>query len=76
MTLRVLSLFSGVGGIDLGLERAGMRVVAQCEIEPFARAVLAKHWPDVRRYEDVRTIDGKEVTGTCGPIDVVAGGFP
>lgn len=75
-TLRVLSLFSGIGGIDLGLERAGMRVVAQCEIDPFCRAVLAKHWPDVRRYEDVKEIDGKEVRGSCGPIDVVAGGFP
>jgi len=73
VTLRVLSLFSGIGGIDLGLERAGMRVVAQCEIEPFARAVLAKHWPDVRRYEDVRTLDGTEWRGT---VDLVAGGFP
>jgi DNA (cytosine-5)-methyltransferase 1 len=53
------SLFAGIGGMDLGLERAGMECKFQVEIDPFCRRVLAKHWPDVRRYEDVRTIHGE-----------------
>ena len=68
--MRVLDLFSGIGGFSLGLERAGMRTVAFCEIDPFCRAVLAKHWPDVPCYDDVRAIP------RIGGIDVVAGGFP
>lgn len=66
------SLFSGIGGLELGLEMCGLGPVKwQCEIDPFARAVLAKHWPTVKRYEDVRTIDE---TVEC--VDVVTGGFP
>ena len=71
-TLRVGSLFSGIGGIELGLERAGMRVVWQVENDPYAVEVLQKHWPKVRRYGDVRTFNGKEAE----PIDVLCGGFP
>lgn len=71
--MRVLSLFAGIGGIDLGLERAGMTTVAQCEIDPFCNAVLAKHWPNVPRYTDVRLLDGNEWRGR---VDLVAGGFP
>jgi len=67
------SLFAGIGGFDLGLERAGMRCEWQVEIDPYARAVLAKHWPDVRRHEDVRTFPPKE--GEWG-VDVICGGFP
>jgi len=67
------SLFAGIGGFDLGLERAGMRCQWQVEIDPYARAVLAKHWPDVRRHEDVRTFPPKE--GEWG-VDVICGGFP
>lgn len=68
--MTVGSLFAGIGGFDLGFERAGFEVKWQVEIDPFCRAVLAKHWPDVRRYEDVRTVDGLE------PVDVLCAGFP
>lgn len=54
--MRVLDLFSGIGGFSLGLERAGMETAAFCEIEDFPRRVLAKHWPDVPCYTDVRTL--------------------
>lgn len=67
--MRVLDLFSGVGGFSLGLERAGMTTVAFCEIEPYCRAVLAKHWPGVPIHGDIRTFGGI-------PCDVVTGGFP
>lgn len=68
--MRVGSLFSGVGGLELGLERAGMEVAWQAEYDKQARSVLARHWPDVHRYEDVHDVrDGVAV-------DVICGGFP
>ena len=70
--LTVGSLFSGIGGFDLGLERAGMRVLWQCESDPFCRRVLAEHWPGVPCYEDVRELRGVGVR----PVDVLCGGFP
>ena len=71
--LRVLDLFSGIGGFSLGLERTGgFRTVTFCEIEPYCRAVLRKHWPDVPCFEDVRKLTASDV----GPIDVICGGFP
>ena len=66
------SLFSGIGGIDLGLERAGMTCVWQSEIEPYACRVLAKHWPAIPNLGDIREIDWTTVPRT----DVVAGGYP
>jgi len=71
--LKVLDLFSGIGGFSLGLERTGgFETVAFCEIDPFCRRVLAKHWPDVPCFEDVTTLRGEDV----GPVDVICGGFP
>ena len=66
------SLFSGVGGFDLGFDRAGMSCKWQVEIDEYARAVLAKHWPDVRRYEDVREVGRHNLEA----VDVICGGFP
>jgi DNA (cytosine-5)-methyltransferase 1 len=74
--MRVLDLFSGIGGFSLGLERAGMRTVAFCEIEPYARAVLRKHWPDVPCYDDVRTLTADRLAGDGISVDVICGGFP
>jgi len=70
---RVLDLFSGIGGFSLGLERAGMRTAAFCEIDAYCRKVLAKHWPDAPIHDDIRQLDGSQYAGT---IDVVCGGFP
>lgn len=66
------SLFSGIGGIDLGLERAGMVVIWQAEIDPYASRVLAEHWPDVPNLGDVTTIDWSTVERP----DLICGGFP
>ena len=75
--LRVLSLFAGIGGMELGLERTGgFETVAQCEIDPFCRKVLAKHWPHVKRYEDVRTLTADALARDGIGVDVITGGFP
>lgn len=73
--MRYLSLFSGIGGIDLGLDRAGMTCVGQCEIDPFCRAVLAKHWPNVFRWSDVTDLPVELIRYVCGRIDLLCGGF-
>ena len=75
--MNVLDLFSGIGGFSLGLERAGMKTVAFCEIEEFPRKVLKKHWPNVPIYEDVRELNATRLAadGITG-IDVICGGFP
>ena len=74
--LSVLDLFSGIGGFSLGLERAGMRTVAFCEIDPRCRLVLAKHWPGVPCYDDVRTLTAERLRADGIPVDVICGGFP
>ncbi|WP_198665045.1 DNA cytosine methyltransferase [Tropicimonas sp. IMCC34011] len=75
--LRVLDLFSGIGGFSLGLERTGgFETVAFCEIEPFPRRVLAKHWPGVPCYEDVRTLTADALDRDGIGVDVITGGFP
>jgi DNA (cytosine-5)-methyltransferase 1 len=71
VTLTVGSLFSGVGGFDLGFERAGMQVRLQCEIDKAAQGVLRRHWPDATLYEDVRNV-GRGAAS----VNVVCGGFP
>lgn len=70
--MRFGSLFAGIGGMDLGLERAGMGCAWQVEIDPFCRKVLTKHWPDVPKYEDVRDVG----VHNLGPVDFVCGGPP
>jgi DNA (cytosine-5)-methyltransferase 1 len=75
--LKVLDLFSGIGGFSLGLDRAGgFETVAFCEIEPFPRKVLAKHWPEVPQYEDVTKLTGDILRRDGISVDVITGGFP
>jgi DNA (cytosine-5)-methyltransferase 1 len=74
--MNVLDLFSGIGGFSLGLERAGMRTVAFCEIEPYCRAVLRKHWPHVPCYDDIRTLTAERLAQDAISVDVIVGGFP
>ena len=64
------SLFAGIGGFDLGFERAGFQIRFQVEIDEYCRKVLEKHWPDVRRYGDIRTVTSLPY------VDVICGGFP
>lgn len=79
--MRVGSLFSGIGGLDLGLERAGMEVVWQVENDPYAQKVLKKHWPQVQLHGDVREVHSRppqeyDCTGCLDPVDLICGGFP
>jgi len=74
--MKVLSLFSGVGGFDLGLEAAGMETVFQCEWDKHATSILERHWPDVPRWGDISTLTGKHILAHAPVIDVVAWGSP
>lgn len=66
------SLFSGIGGFDLGLERQGFKCAWQCEIDKYANQILEKHWPEVKRYNDIKNIKGNEVEH----VELICGGFP
>ena len=75
--MRFVSLFCGVGGFDIGLERSGHVCVGQVEIDKHARSVLDHHWPDVPKHDDVTTaIDWADEIGLTGNVDLVCGGFP
>jgi DNA (cytosine-5)-methyltransferase 1 len=74
--MKALSLFSGIGGLDLAAEAAGIRTVAFCERDPYCRRVLANHWPEVLCFDDVTTLTGEQVLRQCGQIDLIHGGFP
>lgn len=73
--LNVLDIFSGIGGFSIGLEATSMQTVAFCEINPFCRKILKKHWPSVPIFSDITTIDKKDLK-TLPRIDIIAGGFP
>ena len=70
--MNVGSLFAGIGGFDLGFERAGMHVAWQVELDPYCRAVLARHFPEAERFEDIREVGARNLA----PVDVLCGGFP
>lgn len=75
--LKVLDLFSGIGGFSLGLEATGhFETAAFCEIEEFPRKVLAQHWPNVRCYHDVRQLSASQLSTDDIAVDVICGGFP
>ena len=70
--MRVASFFAGIGGFDLGFERAGMEVVFQCEINKFCQKILHKHWPDVKLHSDITKLDVSDIP----EADLWCGGFP
>ena len=74
--MKVLDLFSGIGGFSIGLEKAGFETVAFCEIEEYPRAVLKRHWPDIPIYGDVRELTGKQLRADGIIPDVIVGGYP
>ena len=73
----LLSLFAGIGGFELGLERSGgFETVAQCEIDPYCNKVLAKHWPEVKRYGDIRELNAATLHRDGITVRAICGGFP
>ena len=74
--MKVLDLFSGIGGFALGLEAAGFETAAFCEIDPYAQKVLKKNWPGVPIYDDVRRITADRLVSDGVGVDVITGGFP
>lgn len=76
MPLKVASFFTGIGGFDLGFQRAGMKVVWQCEINKFCLGILEQHWPKAPRATDIKGIQSEEEVASIPDADVWAGGFP
>lgn len=75
--IRVLSLFAGIGGIDLGLHwTGGFETVGWCEREPFCRRVMEHHWPGLWNHDDITTLDPDDAVRGCGGIDLICGGAP
>ena len=75
--LKLLDLFSGIGGFSLGLERTGgFETVAFCEIDKFCQKVLRKHWPHVRQYTDIKTLTAAQLNADGITVDAICGGFP
>jgi DNA (cytosine-5)-methyltransferase 1 len=71
-----LDLFSGIGGFSLGLEKAGFTTKAFCEMDPFCKLVLNKHWKDIPIYDNIKTLNGTQIEKDIGAIDIITGGFP
>lgn len=76
MSLTVASFFAGIGGFDLGFQRAGIKTVWQCEIQPFCQDILELHWPKVPRVADIRKITSEKEIADIPTADIWAGGFP
>jgi DNA (cytosine-5)-methyltransferase 1 len=76
VSLTAVGLFSGIGGLELGLQRAGMHILAHVESDPFCQRVLAKQWPEADHHDDVRTFPTWWTSAPRPRVDVVCLGFP